>query len=387
MAASLYTPHFVQHFQCIGDRCEDNCCHSWTISIDKQTFRSYERHPDPTVKSLSKLHIIKVKQSNERWGEIKLDEQGACPFLDENRLCQIHSKAGPDALSHTCKTYPRAQTRIGNQLKRSLMLSCPQVCRQLLLDPLAMQTEVTELTQPLPFAPPPSNAMATLHSLSIHVLAATDIPVAIRLWLVGMLIHRDPAQLSHEAFLDQVAVLAERGELNTMFEQLPALPRLQWWGLRTMTHQLLAYSQGRRGRQTMQVCLDKINEVLEGTYDEDKLARLQQVWHDRVAPFLASHPQILDNYLLYYVYHHNFPLQQGDKCQAYQLLVVDYFLLRNYLCLLAMDKELDEQDVVNLFYSYHTIRQHNASFIKTIEQGLNDSGFASDISLYALLKP
>lgn len=155
MATSLYTPRFVQHFQCIGDRCEDNCCHSWTITIDKQTFRNYERHPDPAVKSLSKLHIRKVKESNERWGEIKLDEQGACPFLDENRLCQIHSKAGPEALSHTCKTYPRAQTRIGNQLKKSLMLSCPEVCRQLLLDPLAMQTEVTELAQPLPFATPP----------------------------------------------------------------------------------------------------------------------------------------------------------------------------------------------------------------------------------------
>lgn len=94
MAASLYTPHFVQQFQCIGERCEDNCCHSWTISIDKQTFRNYERHPDPTVKALIKLHIIKVRQSNERWGEIKLDEQGACLFLDEKRLCQIHSKAG-----------------------------------------------------------------------------------------------------------------------------------------------------------------------------------------------------------------------------------------------------------------------------------------------------
>ncbi|MGU5820480.1 hypothetical protein ACV1EH_14240 [Aeromonas caviae] len=154
-----------------------------------------------------------------------------------------------------------------------------------------------------------------------------------------------------------------------------------------MTHQLLAYSRGRRGRQTMQACLDKINVVLEGVYDEGKIAGLQQVWHDRVAPFLAERPQIMDNYLLYYVYHHNFPLLQGDRFQAYQLLVIDYFLLRNYLCLLAMDKELDEQDVVNLFYSYHTIRQHNASFIKTIEQGLNDSGFASDISLYALLKP
>lgn len=286
MATSLYTPHFVQHFQCIGDRCEDNCCHSWTITIDKQTFRNYERHPDPALKSLSKLHIRKVKESNARWGEIKLDEQGACPFLDENRLCQIHSKAGPEALSHTCKTYPRAQTRIGNQLKKSLMLSCPEVCRQLLLDPLAMQTEVTELAQPLPFATPPSTAMATLHSLSIHVLAATDVPVEIRLWLIGMLIHRDPSALSHEAFLDQVAALAERGVLNTMFEQLPALPQLQWWGLRTITGQLLAYSQGRRGRQTMQHCLDKINLVLEGVYDEGKLARLQQTWHDKVAPFL-----------------------------------------------------------------------------------------------------
>ncbi|MNG35137.1 hypothetical protein D3C84_1218040 [compost metagenome] len=52
-----------------------------------------------------------------------------------------------------------------------------------------------------------------------------------------------------------------------------------------------------------------------------------------------------------------------------------------------MDKALEEQDVINLFYSYHTIRQHNASFLKTIEQGLSESGFASDLSLYALLKP
>lgn len=387
MAASLYTPHFVKHFQCIGDRCEDNCCHSWTISIDKITFRNYEQHPDPAVKALSKLHIRKVKQSNEHWGVIQLDEQGACPFLDENRLCQIHSKAGAEALSHTCKTYPRSQSRIGNQVRKSLMLSCPEVCRQLLLDPKAMQTEVTQLEHRLPFASPPSAAMATLHSLSIHVLAATDVPVEIRLWLIGMLVHRDPAQLSHEAFLDQVAMLVERGELFAMFDQLPVLPRLQWWGLRTITHQLLAYSQGRRGRQTMQGCLDKINQLLEGVYDEDKLKQLQQVWYSRVSPFLAAHPQIMNNYLLYYVYHHNFPQLQNTPAQAYQFLVIDYFLLRSYLCLLAMDKELEEQDVINLFYSYHTICQHNAGFLKTIEQGLNESGFASDLSLYALLKP
>ncbi|MGN5112961.1 flagellin lysine-N-methylase [Aeromonas jandaei] len=387
MAAFLYTPRFVTQFQCIGDGCKDNCCHSWIISIDKATFRSYEKHPDPVIRSLSKQHIRKVKKSSEQWGVIKLDEQDACPFLDEKRLCQIHGKAGPDALSQTCKTYPRTQTRLANQLKKSLVLSCPEVCRHLLLDPMAMQTEETQLRQPLLFTTPPSTAMATLHSLSIHVLTATALPVELRLWLIGLLLHRDATSLSHEAFLEQVAVMAEQGELHVMFEQLPSMPTLQWWGLRTITHQLLAYSQGRRGRQTMQFCLDKINQVLEGVYDEGKLALLQQAWNNKVAPFLAIRPHILNNYLLYYVYNNNFPLQQTTPFQAYQLLVIDYFLLRNYLCLLAMDKELEEQDVIDLFYSYHTIRQHNPNFLKTIEEGLSTSGFSSDLTLYALLKP
>lgn len=175
---------------------------------------------------------------------------------------------------------------------------------------MAMQTEETPLRQPLPFTTPPSTAMATLHSLSIHVLTATDLPVELRLWLIGLLLHRDATSLSHEAFLGQVAVMAEQGELHVMFEQLPSIPTLQWWGLRTITHQLVAYSQGKRGRQTMQFCLDKINQLLEGVYDESKLALLQQAWLNKVTPFLATRPHILNNYLLYYVYNNNFPLQQ-----------------------------------------------------------------------------
>ncbi|WP_235461145.1 flagellin lysine-N-methylase [Aeromonas australiensis] len=387
MTAFLYTPRFVTQFQCTGDQCSDNCCHSWTISIDKTTFRSYQKHPDPVIRSLSAQHITKVKKNNNHWGEIKLDKEGHCPFLDEKKLCQIHKKAGPDALSHTCKTYPRSQIRLANQLKQSLVLSCPEACRQLLLDPMAMELEETQLDHSLPFTSPPSGAMATLHALSIHVLTSTALPVEQRLWLIGLLLHRDPTSLSHEAFLEQAALLAERGELNSMFEQLPAMPRLHWWGLRTITQQLVVYAQGRRGRKTMQSCLDKINLLLEGVYDEQKLMQLQQIWRVQVTPFLTKHPQIFDNYLLYYVYNNNFPLQQATPFQAYQLLVIDYFLLRNYLCLLAMDKPLEEQDVVDLFYSYHTIRQHNSSFINTIEQGLSESGFSSDLTLYALLKP
>ena len=134
-------------------------------------------------------------------------------------------------------------------------------------------------------------------------------------------------------------------------------------------------------------CLNKINQVLEGEFYEDKLLLIHQSWHQKVVPFLMERPHIQQNYLLYHVYHNQFPAGYDAPQVAYQLLIADYFLLRSYLSLIAIDEEtLTEQDVTDLFYSYHTLRQHNPKFLTVLAQGLQQSGLASDITLYALLK-
>ena len=98
-------------------------------------------------------------------------------------------------------------------------------------------------------------------------------------------------------------------------------------------------------------------------------------------------PHIQQNYLLYHVYHNQFPAGYDAPQVAYQVLIADYFLLRSYLSLIAMDDEpFTEKDVTDLFYSYHTLRQHNPKFLTVLAQGLQQSGLASDITLYALLK-
>ncbi|MFM4650239.1 flagellin lysine-N-methylase [Aeromonas bivalvium] len=388
MAHTLLTPRYYQQFQCIGDRCEDNCCHGWTISIDKQTYRHYVSHPDQLIQSTAKQHIQKVKKSNDHWGTIRMNEAGACPFLDGVGLCNVHKQAGPEALSQTCKSYPRLQSQFGEQHRRSLVLSCPEVSRRVLLDPQAMAMEATPFTgKGKPRAVPP--ALASLHMLSIDVLLADAMTVEERLWLIGMLIHRDESQVSNQTFLAQMVPMIEQGQLATAFAQLPFIGKIQWWALRTLTHLLMLNNQNqqRRGRATMTRCLETINRVLEGEFDEAKLASLHQCWHERVAPFLAERPHIQQNHLLYYVYHNQFPAKEQSPQLAYRLLIADYFLLRSYLCLLAMgDAPLTEGDVTDLFYSYHTVRQHNASFLSTLEQGLEASGLASDLTLYALLK-
>ncbi len=45
-------------------------------------------------------------------------------------------------------------------------------------------------------------------------------------------------------------------------------------------------------------CLNKINQVLEGEFYEDKLLLIHQSWHQKVVPFLMERPHIQQNYLL-----------------------------------------------------------------------------------------
>lgn len=387
MTAHQFTPRFYAQFQCIGDQCEDNCCHGWHINIDKKTYRHYLAHPDPLIQHIAADSLTQIRRSNEEWASIDLDDTGHCPFLSEG-LCQIHKRAGAQDLSLTCQSYPRVSSRLGSHHKLSLALSCPEACRQVLLDPAAMVMEVTPFKgyYKEQILPPLTEQ---LHSHILDVLLASGMSVEEKLWVIGLLIHRDPAPLSHDAFLAQIGQLVEAGQLSGAFAQLPFISQVQWSALHHLTCLQVVNARARAGRglATMQRCLEQIQRLLSGDFNTGQLAQLHEVWHHQVAPFLAARPHILHNYLVYYVYHHHFPYHpERTPQQCYQLLIADYFLLRSYLCLLAMENKLSEQDIVDLFYSYHSLRQHNGDYEAAIARVLSEGGEHNDVALYALLQ-
>lgn len=387
MPITHLTPQFYRQFHCIGGACQDNCCHGWTIHIDRQSLRHYLSHPDPELKRLAGKHIRKVRKSDAVWGEIRLDKQGACPFLASDGLCVIHSKAGAAALSNTCQGYPRLALNQGGERRHSLTISCPEACRQLLLNPAAMQLTVAQLRghSDAPALPPTHQA---LQPLALHLALNGDLAWELRVWIIGMLVHRDEQSLSHPAFINQLADIAEQGELIPHFEQLPSLPALHWWGLRALSHQLQGEQNShKRGHKTMALCMERLYRHFEGECDESKVATLYQQWQQTWQPWLAERPHIINNYLLYWLYHHGFPQAERAPAESYRLLVVDLFLLRAYLCLLTLDGEApDEEKLVALFYSYHAQRQHNRGFVDALQQSLANTGLSSDIALYALLR-
>ena len=47
-----YIPSYYRNFQCIAQKCKDNCCIGWDIMIDQQSYEQYQKVATPFKKRL-----------------------------------------------------------------------------------------------------------------------------------------------------------------------------------------------------------------------------------------------------------------------------------------------------------------------------------------------
>lgn len=113
-----------EKFECVGGQCPDSCCKDWVIDIDSDTYHRYEQLDEP-MKSLICTKII--NEGNKY--KIKLDDNGHCPFWNEDHLCDICLNVSPDYLSYTCENYPRRFITCLETVSVTTMLSCPEAAR------------------------------------------------------------------------------------------------------------------------------------------------------------------------------------------------------------------------------------------------------------------
>ena len=140
---TYYQPEYVSKFKCDGKACKAHCCkRSWEVLINKSTYKKYSHlKPKSAAKEITD-HITRLKLDGEDKGyKIIKDMDGVCPFLEDN-LCSLQKKYGAEFLPEGCATYPRVTWNLGKYYERSLMLSCPLVAVNVLLEtePLKFET-------------------------------------------------------------------------------------------------------------------------------------------------------------------------------------------------------------------------------------------------------
>lgn len=134
----IRVPDYFKEFKCIASECEDTCCAGWGIVIDEKTLKHYE-----SVKGEfgDRLRSEITVEDGESIFILKGDN---CPFLTENKMCDIYNNLGEDSLCYTCSQYPRFTEEFGSLREIGLSLSCPEAARIILRNTEKVTFELTE---------------------------------------------------------------------------------------------------------------------------------------------------------------------------------------------------------------------------------------------------
>lgn len=116
-------PSYYKDFQCIAGACEHSCCIGWEVDIDEETSSYYKSVKGAFGKRLAE-HMV-----SEDVDRFALKENGWCPFLNEQKLCDICIELGEEALSEVCTEYPRFTMEYEQVREKILSISCEEVGR------------------------------------------------------------------------------------------------------------------------------------------------------------------------------------------------------------------------------------------------------------------
>lgn len=127
----IMVPDYYKDFKCIAGDCEDTCCAGWQVDVDDASYAYYK-----TIIGAfgDRLHSVMVDGTNGREGQFRIREDGRCPFLNDNNLCDLYAELGEDALCVTCDQYPRYTCEFGNYKETGIALSCKTAAELILKD-------------------------------------------------------------------------------------------------------------------------------------------------------------------------------------------------------------------------------------------------------------
>ena len=121
-------PKYYDKFACIASLCEESCCKAgWEITIDDKTFDVYSSLEG----EIGEKFKSSITEGEDGDTIFKLDENGDCPFLNKDGLCELYI-ATDGKLCEICDKYPRFFEEFDGFSEAGISISCPEAQRIIL---------------------------------------------------------------------------------------------------------------------------------------------------------------------------------------------------------------------------------------------------------------
>ncbi len=112
-------PNYYGDFKCIASACKHSCCVGWEIDIDCDT---YEKYLSLSGEIGDRLRAgIAVKESQPCF---ITGDDGRCPMLNINGLCDLITACGEESLCDICADHPRFRNYFSDREEIGLGLCC-----------------------------------------------------------------------------------------------------------------------------------------------------------------------------------------------------------------------------------------------------------------------
>lgn len=391
-------PAFVKAFQCSGTQCRDHCCKTWRITLDRSTVKKYISSKDGSIRRIAKENIILLKKDIDNWGLIKLNEEtGNCPYLTEDSLCQVQKTLGAEALSTTCKTFPRSERIYKNDVRKALNLSCPEVASLVLTDPNAMVLNESSKIVPNAFSAPifsQQQKLLNLFCLSLVEQAGQDVNVGLYALIKLTLCVKKFNQIDNAALseVEQIyyAIMSQiqSGELKEELSAFSADNNVKV----TLVLLLQDYFRSLPVSRANGVlnyyiqCLLRTLTVEENHSVGEGIAKLEATWQ-KVYEEQSEAGFDLKNFILYKIWENNFPNQKKmDPLRTLYMISVEYYFIKMLIAASAYERTyLEKEDAINIVYSFHSLSQHNSTVHENFQKHIETVRTGDDLSMIHLL--
>jgi lysine-N-methylase len=410
-------PTYAGAFRCIGASCEDDCCHSWTIPLDKNTYRLYQNFPVEKLGSVVAEYVsVKTAETHDNlFAQITPTASGACPFYTSGRLCGIQEEYGPQLLSSTCSIYPRVLNLVDSRLEGSLSLSCPQAARDVLLVPNSTQV-VSDLlsgnfrtdnyftlaSNREGHGHKPYAAFQDVRQCMIALVTDRSRPLWERLLLIGSLCKQLDEISADGAIATILPILADYHHVvgtewgRSEMENMPTDRALKLRVLfKFVSQRAEDKTCGRRFLDTYWDFVEGIgsSERAKPGEDVERMRHAEEFYH---RPFFEARPYIFENYLLNYMFRTLFPFGRARRADfiprsifdEYILMTTQFAIINGLLIGIAghLKERFSEEHVVKTIQSFTREVDHDPMALNSMVEFMHKTNLGNLVGLSVLLK-
>lgn len=375
----------LKKFKCAGSSCPDSCCHSWNITIDKQTFKKYKNSKQIDMTNIKKLD----NPTDACTAYIVLNEEKSCPFLDENSLCTIHSKLGETSLCKTCKIYPRGMNFFNGNVEKYIDLSCPAAMDLLIEseEPLEFDFHLSKKQKKGFFKhivkedkKLSSDTYFAIRALAITIIQNKSLKLNERLFILSKFSNFIDESVTNNVTEEELNNYLD--VLQTNYTKLFTLDNLNNFSLTdeqkgivienmsTNLSKALSNTESKNNEKFRELNRKVNNELL--SLDKTKAIRFKNNILNKV---LENNDYIFENYIVHKLFSNVFPVLDESCKDAFQKIIVHLLMIEIYMIgLYINESEITKEDIRNAFYSYERKISHSklkVDYINWIIKELN----------------